>query len=79
MAGPSKQINRAKLIDENFSTTIAGYQSISPAAVALPDGLSPEDFLALFESQLLSRHLDLMARALRLENKVFYTLSLIHI
>ncbi|HBD20233.1 MAG TPA: MFS transporter, partial [Arenimonas sp.] len=34
-----------------------------------------EDFLALFESQLVSRHLDLMARVLRVQQKVFYTIG----
>ncbi|HQQ59370.1 MAG TPA: thiamine pyrophosphate-dependent enzyme, partial [Thermomonas sp.] len=29
----------------------------------------------LFESQLISRHLDLMARVLRVQNKVFYTIG----
>ena len=32
-------------------------------------------FLDLFESQLISRHLDLMARVLRVRNKVFYTIG----
>ncbi len=33
------------------------------------------DFLDLFESQLVSRHLDLMARVLRVQQKVFYTIG----
>ena len=33
------------------------------------------DFLDLFESQLISRHLDLMARVLRVQQKVFYTIG----
>jgi len=36
---------------------------------------SRRDFEALFESQLISRHLDLMARVLRVQNKVFYTIG----
>ncbi len=32
-------------------------------------------FCDLFESQLISRHLDLMARVLRVQNKVFYTIG----
>jgi len=31
--------------------------------------------MELFESQMISRHLDLMARVLRVENKVFYTIG----
>ena len=42
----------------------------------LPGSLcTARDFLELFESQLVSRHLDLMARVLRVQNKVFYTIG----
>ncbi len=33
------------------------------------------EFMEMFVSQIMSRQLDLMARALRLENKVFYTIG----
>ena len=38
-------------------------------------GLSPEQALGLFESQLGSRHLDLAARALRAQGQGFYTIG----
>ena len=38
-------------------------------------GCSAAAFFDLFESQLISRHLDLMARVLRVKNKVFYTIG----
>ena len=37
--------------------------------------LDARGFRELFESQLISRHLDLMARVLRVQNKVFYTIG----
>ena len=37
--------------------------------------LDARSFRELFESQLISRHLDLMARVLRVQNKVFYTIG----
>ena len=37
--------------------------------------LDAHGFRELFESQLISRHLDLMARVLRVKNKVFYTIG----
>mgnify|MGYP002621174894 CR=1 FL=1 len=38
-------------------------------------GLSPEALLALFESQLMSRHLDLQARRLQARGEGFYTIG----
>src|ERR1700679_692990 len=37
--------------------------------------LDARGFRELFESQIISRHLDLMARVLRVQNKVFYTIG----
>ena len=37
--------------------------------------ISDADLLELFDSQMVSRQLDLMARVKRLENKVFYTIG----
>ena len=37
--------------------------------------IAPADLLELFDSQMLSRQLDLMARVKRAENKVFYTIG----
>src|SRR6185503_17172959 len=37
--------------------------------------LDARGFRELLESQLISRHLDLMARVLRVQNKVFYTIG----
>jgi 2-oxoisovalerate dehydrogenase E1 component len=76
-----KNVNRAEVCDQNFSEFVqnwSGTQNRAPRAdeAVLPGSLcSAIDFLELFESQLVSRHLDLMARVLRVQNKVFYTIG----
>lgn len=74
MAGGSKKLDRAGLIDQNFLDFVGSY-SPSPAAGLTAEGLRPEVFVNLFESQMLSRQLDLMARRLRLADQVFYTIG----
>ena len=71
-----KDVNRAKVCDDNFVEFVKGWQGTPPHEPVL-DGsaCTAEDFLALFESQLVSRHLDLMARVLRVQQKVFYTIG----
>ena len=76
-----KNVNRAQVCDENFVEFVRGWNGRAqrkPAASApvLPgSACSAADFLDLFESQLVSRHLDLMARVLRVQQKVFYTIG----
>ena len=76
-----KGLNRAEICDVNFGEfvkTWGGTPDAKPAAgEAILDGsaLDAEGFRELFESQLISRHLDLMARVLRVQNKVFYTIG----
>jgi len=78
----SKQINRAEVVDQNVLQFLREWSA--PGHVRRrhdgeqlsPDSsLSVRDFRELFESQLISRHLDLMARVLRVRNKVFYTIG----
>ena len=73
----AKRINRAQIIDEAFIEHVKKVsESIDSKDNYLDEtGLKAKDLAALFESQLRSRQLDLMARALRLENKVFYTIG----
>ncbi len=74
-------LNRAEICDQNFVEFVRewdGRVQRRPAddAPVLPDStLDAHGFLELFESQLISRHLDLMARVLRVQNKVFYTIG----
>ncbi len=74
-------VNRAEICDVNFSEFVrewSGRADAKPSAdEAILDGsaLDARGFAELFESQLISRHLDLMARVLRVQNKVFYTIG----
>ena len=76
-----KNVNRAQVCDENFQEFVRGWngrpaRKPSPDAPVLPGSeCMAADFLELFESQLVSRHLDLMARVLRVQQKVFYTIG----
>ncbi|KPN20233.1 MFS transporter [Xanthomonas sp. Mitacek01] len=76
-----KGLNRAEICDANFQQFVRdfdGPRTAAPAARApILEGsaLDAQGFRELFESQLISRHLDLMARVLRVQNKVFYTIG----
>src|SRR6187455_2423207 len=76
-----RQVNRAEVVDGNFTEFVqahAGARWAKPGSVdpvAPGSALDARGFLELFESQLISRHLDLMARVLRVKNKVFYTIG----
>jgi 2-oxoisovalerate dehydrogenase E1 component len=76
-----KGLNRAEICDVNFSEFVRDWDGEVDATPAphepILDGsaLDARGFRELFESQLISRHLDLMARVLRVQNKVFYTIG----
>jgi len=76
-----KNVNRAQVCDENFTEFVRSWNGRpaprpQPDAPVLPgSACTAADFLQLFESQLISRHLDLMARVLRVQQKVFYTIG----
>lgn len=76
-----KGVNRAEVCDVNFSEFVNawdGPKDVRPSPdEPILDGsaLDAQGFRELFESQLISRHLDLMARVLRVQNKVFYTIG----
>ena len=76
-----KGLNRAEICDVNFQEFVRGWNG-QPQPKPAPDeailegsALDARGFRELFESQLVSRHLDLMARVLRVQNKVFYTIG----
>jgi 2-oxoisovalerate dehydrogenase E1 component len=69
-----RDVNRAKVCDDNFVEFVREWRGPRRDALA-GSAASRQDFLELFESQLISRHLDLMARVLRVKNKVFYTIG----
>jgi len=76
-----KGLNRAEICDVNFQEFVRdwnGSADVAPApheAILEGSALDAQGFRDLFESQLISRHLDLMARVLRVQNKVFYTIG----
>lgn len=76
-----RQLNRAEVVDRNFIDFVTAHPGASlprPTAqqpVIAGSGLDAAGFVELFESQLISRHLDLMARVLRVQNKVYYTIG----
>ena len=76
-----KGVNRAEVCDVNFSEFVKSWDGIPDAkpapgeAILEGSALDARGFRDLFESQLVSRHLDLMARVLRVQNKVFYTIG----
>ncbi|MEO7067301.1 MAG: thiamine pyrophosphate-dependent enzyme [Rhodanobacter sp.] len=76
-----KGFNRAEIVDQNFIEFVQLWNGDVRAAPddgepVLPgSALDARGFRELLESQLISRHLDLMARVLRVQNKVFYTIG----
>ena len=81
IAARHRGFNRAEIVDQNFIEFVQLWQGdvgSAPRADApvLPgSALDARGFHELLESQLISRHLDLMARVLRVQNKVFYTIG----
>ncbi|PTR25446.1 2-oxoisovalerate dehydrogenase E1 component [Luteibacter sp. OK325] len=81
IAARHKGFNRAEIVDQNFVEFVQFWKG----DVARPprddepvlpgSALDARGFRELLESQLISRHLDLMARVLRVQNKVFYTIG----
>ncbi len=70
--------NRAPIIDQNFIDFVSQLARGEQPPVALPeDRYSPtaEQLLELFESQLISRHLDFIARELRAKERGYYTIG----
>ncbi|HET6553388.1 MAG TPA: thiamine pyrophosphate-dependent enzyme [Dyella sp.] len=76
-----KGFNRAEIVDQNFTEFVQLWNGEVRAlhgdhSPVLPGStLDARGFRDLLESQLISRHLDLMARVLRVQNKVFYTIG----
>jgi hypothetical protein len=74
-----KNVNRARSATRTSSSSCAlagrAHKPRARTTGAAGQRASARDFLELFESQLISRHLDLMARVLRVQQKVFYTIG----
>src|SRR3546814_1608903 len=76
-----RALTRAEYGYVKFSVFVREWGGHADAKPSRLDALLPgsaldaRGFRELFESQLVSRHLDLMARVLRVQNKVFYTIG----
>lgn len=69
--------NRAEIVDENFSRRVKSGE-LPPTrtrTTLVESGLNPTLLIDLFESQVISRHLDLQARILKNSNQCFYTIG----
>jgi 2-oxoisovalerate dehydrogenase E1 component len=69
--------NRSEVINHNFTHWVkSGNLPESQSATTLQSsGMDPKVFMDVFESQMISRHLDLAARRLRARNLTFYTIG----
>src|SRR5690606_21337439 len=76
-----KGLNRAEICDLNFQQFVRGWSGRAGArpadgeAILEGSALDARGFRELSAWQLISRHLDLMARVVRVQNKVFYTIG----
>ena len=75
----TRSINRVEVVDNNFTEYLRGWDEEVPHAdlgARVPGtDLNGREFLELFESQILSRHLDIEARAMRARGEGFYTIG----
>ena len=69
--------NRAEVIDRNFKEFVKKGKLPSPrlSLKLSQTNVKPSDLISLFESQVVSRHMDLKARSLKEEGKCFYTIG----
>lgn len=70
-------LDRAKAVDENFVKYVKAGRFPQVRVQCKPEdvGLNRAAVLELFDSQLKSRHVDLMARLLKEKNQAFYTIG----
>ena len=69
--------NRAEAVDKNFVKFVKeGHLPPPRSSTGLAEaGLSPAEFMDLFETQMMSRQMDLRARILKNQNECFYTIG----
>ena len=75
----TRSINRVEIVDNNFLEFLRNWGEEAPRAdldARVPGtALNGHQFLEVFESQILSRHLDIEARAMRGRGEGFYTIG----
>lgn len=69
--------NRSEIVDKNFVRFVQDGHLPEPLSrTTLEDaGLSAADFMDLFETQIMSRQMDLRARILKNQNECYYTIG----
>lgn len=70
--------NRAEIVDQNFVRLVSEGRLPAPIAESIKPnalGLSSPEVMDLFESQVMSRHLDLFARVLKNQGLCYYTIG----
>lgn len=69
--------NRAEAVDKNFVKFVKeGHLPPPRSLTGLSEaGLTPAEFMDLFETQMMSRQMDLRARILKNQNECFYTIG----
>ncbi len=70
-------LNRNQLITENFKKYVLSGELPEPSVTLMPDdvGLSGKELIDLFETMLMSRHLDLHSREMQKAGNSFYTIG----
>ncbi|GMT48517.1 MAG: MFS transporter [bacterium] len=70
-------LQRDTILDEQFIQSLQSNTFPDPVSPLSPDdaGLSKKDTIELFESQMISRHLDLRSRILKKTNQSYYTIG----
>jgi 2-oxoisovalerate dehydrogenase E1 component len=69
--------DRAEIIDKNFIDFVQNDKitNLESPSVSKDSSLKSSDLISLFESQVLSRHIDFKARSLKNDGKCFYTIG----
>ncbi|GJQ26139.1 MAG: MFS transporter [Phycisphaerae bacterium] len=74
-------LNRAQAIDDAFVALLKGWSDAPSRRLSADEPVAPDnpmtgkDLLQLFESQMVTRHLDLIARYLRSKDAAYYTIG----
>ena len=69
--------NREEIIDQNFLDYVSVGKFPAPRTNLLlsQTNIRSSELISLFESQIMSRHMDLKARILKNEGRCFYTIG----
>lgn len=69
--------NRAEVVDKNFQKFVLSRHLPEARSQTglVESGLRPDEFMDLFETQIMSRQMDLRARILKNQNECFYTIG----